>query len=227
MLTPVVKSVIHTETIVKEVVFSTGVSCNYTLVNGNLTNYTFTSKKGKNLNSYIPDLLLPLYVQVPWHLTHKKFTSTELDSVFKTEEQLLNFQGTSDLYSRRETVLYDQEGNNIPLAIFLGHSVCFHYHLDKNDKKTMQLFIDFISKLDCVNVLENLEIDRIPYYNCDNEKNYEQYFVSNGLIAVDYDLYVKMLRPSSHDSSYLCNTGIANSLCDLFLEKYPENAFKE
>lgn len=226
MLTPVVKSVVHTETITKEVVYPTGVLCQYTLTNGNLSGYSFTSQGGKSLNRFIPPDLLKFYVLSPWYVSNQKFESTNLYDFFKTEKDLLNFKGTSDFYCREETVLWTLNNEIVPLAVGLSQSISFHYYMAKNNKQTMQLFIDFICKLDCVEVIENLEIASIPYYNCDDSKDYAQFCVYKGVIKVDKDLYLKMLRPSS-GRFYLCSTSIATNLCNLFFEAYPEHKYKD
>lgn len=203
--------------------FANGVTCQYTLTNGKITEFKFYRDK------------YPLFAYMPAEVDldtlefnnyHKNFKDFNL----KTEQDIIDFEpNIVNLYNLYDGNLRDYNGNYVNVKYPLFDA--YYQFVERNDINNIKVVAEFLKNHDEFDVIGNIEIRDVPYYNerdfTDEEEQYDEKCVRLLIRFKNPEtmkLYEREIKTHDGKRPYFSWYNYIDKVAKEFRTKYPELA---
>ncbi len=203
--------------------FENDVTCQYTLTNGNVTEFKFYRDKFPLL-VYIPDEVDLDSLQ--FNSYHKHFKDIKI----KTEQDIIDFEPKIvHLYNLYDGNLRDYNGNYVNVMYPLYDA--YYQFVERNDLENIKIVAEFLKNHEEFDVIGDIDIRDVPYYNARNFDEEEEGFDEKCLrLWIRFKnpetmkLYEREIKAHDGKRPYFSWSDYIDKIAKEFRTKYPELA---
>ena len=203
----------------KTATFDNGVVCKYTLTNDAVTAFKFEINK-MHLYAYIPESTDVNNLE--YNNFFKHFEKFEL----KTEDDIIAFQDkVHRLYHINDGMLMDCNGEYVSIKLPLTDM--YYAFMHRNDRDNIEVLANFIREHDEFDIVCDIVIDEVPYYNQhdldDDEDYFTQFRLTTWIRIKDQKTILENVCKSSigKNNTYFNLSRYVDKMAREFAIKYP------
>lgn len=203
----------------KTATFDNGVVCKYTLTNDVVTAFKFEINK-LHLHGYIPESTDVNSLE--YNNFFKHFEKFE----FKTEDDIIAFQDkVHRLYHVNDGMLMDCKGEYVSIKLPLNDM--YYAFMHRNDRDNIEKLADFLREHDEFDIVDDIVIDEVPYYNQrsldDEECDFTQFRLATWIRIKEQKTITENVCKSSigKNSTYFSLSRYVDKMACDFGKKYP------